>query len=169
MFEADAQTDQIVMIGEMRNEEEAAAEYISRYVTKPVVAFIAVWPLHPVREWGTLVPLLKVKRVLQGKDQKHLKHRGFGSPNIQNKFHRYSLKYKEVQVIACHLLSFQLFLVAVNTLLESVTVLILRASSSLILISNFHRTIDQEKLIHWICFQVFNKTSVFFDLFFINL
>jgi succinyl-CoA synthetase alpha subunit len=42
LFEADAKTDQIVLIGEIGgNEEEAAAEYISRYMTKPVVAFIA--------------------------------------------------------------------------------------------------------------------------------
>lgn len=42
MFEADAKTDQIVLIGEIGgNEEELAAEYISRHVTKPVVAFIA--------------------------------------------------------------------------------------------------------------------------------
>ena len=41
MFEADAKTDQIVLIGEIGgNEEELAAEYISRYITKPVVAFI---------------------------------------------------------------------------------------------------------------------------------
>ncbi|MHC1740962.1 MAG: succinate--CoA ligase subunit alpha [Anaerolineaceae bacterium] len=42
MFEADAKTDQIVLIGEIGgNEEEMAAEFISRYMTKPVVAFIA--------------------------------------------------------------------------------------------------------------------------------
>jgi len=42
MFEADPQTDQVVMIGEIGgNEEQLAADYIARYMTKPVVAFIA--------------------------------------------------------------------------------------------------------------------------------
>lgn len=42
MFEADPHTDQVVLIGEIGgSEEEHAAEFISRYMTKPVVAFIA--------------------------------------------------------------------------------------------------------------------------------
>jgi succinyl-CoA synthetase alpha subunit len=42
MFEADPHTDAIVLIGEIGgNDEELAAEYISRKMTKPVVAFIA--------------------------------------------------------------------------------------------------------------------------------
>jgi succinyl-CoA synthetase alpha subunit len=42
MFEEDAKTDQIVIIGEIGgNEEENAAEFVSRHMTKPVVAFIA--------------------------------------------------------------------------------------------------------------------------------
>ncbi|MEN6571980.1 MAG: succinate--CoA ligase subunit alpha [Anaerolineaceae bacterium] len=42
MFEADAKTDEIVLIGEIGgNDEEAAADYISRYLTKPVYAYIA--------------------------------------------------------------------------------------------------------------------------------
>lgn len=42
LFEADAHTDKIVLIGEIGgSDEENAAEYISRYMTKPVVAFIA--------------------------------------------------------------------------------------------------------------------------------
>ncbi len=41
-FEADPQTDKIVIIGEIGgNEEEQAAQYIAKYMTKPVVAFIA--------------------------------------------------------------------------------------------------------------------------------
>jgi succinyl-CoA synthetase alpha subunit len=53
MFEADAKTDEIVLIGEIGgNEEEAAAEYISRYMTKPVVAFIAGVTAPPGKRMG---------------------------------------------------------------------------------------------------------------------
>lgn len=42
LFEADPHTDQVVLIGEIGgSEEEQAAEYITRTMTKPVVAFIA--------------------------------------------------------------------------------------------------------------------------------
>jgi succinyl-CoA synthetase alpha subunit len=42
MFEADPHTDQIVLIGEIGgSEEEMAADFITRNLTKPVVAFIA--------------------------------------------------------------------------------------------------------------------------------
>jgi len=53
MFEADAKTDQIVLIGEIGgNDEENAAEYISRYMTKPVVAFIAGVTAPPGKRMG---------------------------------------------------------------------------------------------------------------------
>jgi len=42
LFEADAQTEGVVMIGEIGgSDEECAAEYIREHVSKPVVAFIA--------------------------------------------------------------------------------------------------------------------------------
>ncbi len=42
MFEVDAHTEQVILIGEIGgNEEELAADFISREMTKPVVAFIA--------------------------------------------------------------------------------------------------------------------------------
>ncbi|MEW6650067.1 MAG: succinate--CoA ligase subunit alpha [Chloroflexota bacterium] len=42
LFEADPYTDKVVMIGEIGGlDEERAADYISRYMTKPVVGFIA--------------------------------------------------------------------------------------------------------------------------------
>ena len=42
LFESDPRTDAVVMIGEIGgNDEELAAEYISRQMTKPVAAFIA--------------------------------------------------------------------------------------------------------------------------------
>lgn len=53
MFESDAKTDQIVLIGEIGgNEEEIAADYISRYMTKPVVAFIAGVTAPPGKRMG---------------------------------------------------------------------------------------------------------------------
>lgn len=53
LFEADAKTDQIVLIGEIGgNEEELAADYISRYMTKPVVAFIAGVTAPPGKRMG---------------------------------------------------------------------------------------------------------------------
>ena len=42
LFERDPQTDGIIMVGEIGgSDEEAAAAYIRKYVTKPVVAYIA--------------------------------------------------------------------------------------------------------------------------------
>jgi succinyl-CoA synthetase alpha subunit len=42
MFEADPDTDLIVIVGEVGGiQEEKAAEYIDRWITKPVVAYIA--------------------------------------------------------------------------------------------------------------------------------
>src|SRR5690625_4473910 len=41
-FEADAETEAIVMIGEIGGDaEERAAEYIAEHVTKPVVGYVA--------------------------------------------------------------------------------------------------------------------------------
>ena len=42
MFEADDETEAIIMVGEIGgSDEEAAAEYIKSHVTKPVAAYIA--------------------------------------------------------------------------------------------------------------------------------
>ena len=42
MFEADAETEAIIMVGEIGGaDEEAAADYIKRHVTKPVAGYIA--------------------------------------------------------------------------------------------------------------------------------
>jgi succinyl-CoA synthetase alpha subunit len=53
LFNADPQTDRVVMIGEIGgNDEEQAAEYISVHLTKPVVAFIAGQTAPPGKRMG---------------------------------------------------------------------------------------------------------------------
>jgi succinyl-CoA synthetase alpha subunit len=53
MFEADAHTDKIVLIGEIGGtDEERAAEFIANHMTKPVVAFIAGQTAPPGRRMG---------------------------------------------------------------------------------------------------------------------
>lgn len=53
MFEEDPQTDKMVLIGEIGGtDEEEAADYISRYVTKPVAAFIAGRTAPPGKRMG---------------------------------------------------------------------------------------------------------------------
>lgn len=53
MFEADPQTEHIVMIGEIGgNAEEKAAAYIAQHVTKPVTSFIAGRTAPPGRRMG---------------------------------------------------------------------------------------------------------------------
>ncbi len=53
LFETDPQTDQIVMIGEIGGtDEQRAADYISRYMTKPIAAFIAGQTAPPGKRMG---------------------------------------------------------------------------------------------------------------------
>ena len=53
MFEADDETQQVVMIGEIGgNDEQQAAEFISRDMSKPVTAFIAGQTAPPGRRMG---------------------------------------------------------------------------------------------------------------------
>lgn len=53
MFEDDPQTDKVVLIGEIGGtDEEKAAEYISKYMTKPVYGFIAGKTAPPGKRMG---------------------------------------------------------------------------------------------------------------------
>lgn len=53
MFEADPYTDEVVLIGEIGgSDEEKAADYIARFMTKPVVAFIAGQTAPPGKRMG---------------------------------------------------------------------------------------------------------------------
>jgi succinyl-CoA synthetase alpha subunit len=53
LFEADAKTDAVVIIGEIGgNDEELAAEFIARKLTKPVIAFIAGISAPPGKRMG---------------------------------------------------------------------------------------------------------------------
>jgi succinyl-CoA synthetase alpha subunit len=53
MFEEDPETEQVILIGEIGgNDEERAAAYISRNMTKPVTAFIAGRSAPPGRRMG---------------------------------------------------------------------------------------------------------------------
>ena len=52
-FEADAQTDKVVLIGEIGgNDEEKAADFIVKRMTKPVVAFVAGQTAPPGKRMG---------------------------------------------------------------------------------------------------------------------
>lgn len=62
-FEADPETDAIVMIGEIGGDaEERAAEFIKDNVTKPVVGYIAGFTAPPARPWGTPARSSPVRR-----------------------------------------------------------------------------------------------------------
>ncbi len=53
MFEEDEQTDRVVMIGEIGGtDEEKAAEFINKHMTKPVVSFIAGKTAPPGKRMG---------------------------------------------------------------------------------------------------------------------
>jgi succinyl-CoA synthetase alpha subunit len=53
LFEADPETEVVVLIGEIGGtDEEEAAEYVSQQVTKPVVAYIAGLTAPPGKRMG---------------------------------------------------------------------------------------------------------------------
>ncbi len=61
LFEADPHTEQVVLIGEIGgSEEERAAEFISREMTKPVVAFIAGLTAPPGKRMGHAGAIIEI-------------------------------------------------------------------------------------------------------------
>jgi succinyl-CoA synthetase alpha subunit len=63
LFEADPNTRAIVLIGEVGGrDEEEAAEYIAKAVTKPVVAFVAGRSIPPGRSVGHAGAIVKGQR-----------------------------------------------------------------------------------------------------------
>ena len=74
LFEADPDTQGIVLVGEIGgSDEEKAAEFIKNNVTKPVVAYIAGYQLPQEKEWDMLEQLLPEKKVLLQVNTKHCK------------------------------------------------------------------------------------------------
>ena len=65
-FEADSQTEAIVMIGEIGgNAEQEAAAWAKENVSKPIVGFVAGATALQASEWGTLVPSFLVEKEQQ--------------------------------------------------------------------------------------------------------
>ncbi len=63
LFERDPETDAIVVVGEIGgSQEQQAAEFIERWITKPVIAYIAGLSAPEVNVWGTLAPLFRMAR-----------------------------------------------------------------------------------------------------------
>ena len=63
LFEGDAQTEGIVMVGEIGgSDEEAAAAYIKKHVTKPVVAISPAWRRRRASAWAMQAPSSRVAR-----------------------------------------------------------------------------------------------------------
>ncbi len=63
-YEADDQTEVILMIGEIGGDaEEKAAEFVKKHVTKPVAAFIAGSTAPPGKRMGHAVQLLQAEKV----------------------------------------------------------------------------------------------------------
>ena len=53
LFEADTETKGVIMVGEIGGtDEEAAAEYMKSYISKPVVAYIAGVTAPPGKRMG---------------------------------------------------------------------------------------------------------------------
>ena len=73
-FEADSQTEAIVMIGEIGgNAEQEAAAWAKENVTKPIVGFVAGATAPQASEWVTQVPSFLVGKAQGKKNSKHLK------------------------------------------------------------------------------------------------
>ncbi len=66
LFENDPETQQVVMIGEIGGtDEEKAAEFIARRMTKPVTAFIAGQTAPPGKRMGHAGAIISGGRALR--------------------------------------------------------------------------------------------------------
>ena len=82
-FEADSQTEAIVMIGEIGgNAEEEAAAWAAENVTKPIVGFVAGATAPPGKRMGHAGAIILVARVLPRKSLQHLKPQELLVPKI---------------------------------------------------------------------------------------
>jgi succinyl-CoA synthetase alpha subunit len=78
MYENDPETEAIVLIGEIGGDaEEQAAEYISRHVSKPVVAFIAGQTAPPGKRMGHAGAIIS-----SGSGTAEEKIKAFGKANV---------------------------------------------------------------------------------------
>jgi len=77
LFEADEQTEQVVMVGEIGgDEEEKAADFIETEMTKPVVAYIAGFTAPPGKTMGHAGAIISGSSGTASAKQKALEERG---------------------------------------------------------------------------------------------
>ena len=104
LFNADEHTDAIVMIGEIGGSaEEEAAEYISKYVKKPVVGFIAGRTAPPGRRMGHAGAIISGGKGTAAEKMEAMRDAGIhvcDSPAMIGETMRIALAKKRVNVVS---------------------------------------------------------------------